>query len=69
MSGGGRDRDGGGGDWASGSEMGANPPSATLYLGNLYFEVTETTLKQEFSKFGSVENAKIIYDSRGLSKG
>ncbi|KAL9081259.1 MAG: hypothetical protein Q9159_007379 [Coniocarpon cinnabarinum] len=43
--------------------------SKNLYVGNLYFEVTQNTLRQEFTKFGEVTNAKIVYDGRGLSKG
>lgn len=41
----------------------------TLYIGNLFFDVKEDDLKREFSKFGSVESVKMIYDGRGLSKG
>jgi len=44
-------------------------PSKNLYIGNIYFEVTEDTLKKEFEKFGTVTRAKIVYDGRGLSKG
>jgi len=44
-------------------------PSNNLYVGNLYFEVSEDTLKQEFEKYGALERVKIIYDGRGLSKG
>ena len=45
------------------------PKSPTVYVGNLFFDVTEDRLKQDFSKFGSVKSTKIIYDGRGLSKG
>lgn len=44
-------------------------PGNTLYIGNLYYEVTAEQLKRVFSKFGEVENVKIIYDNRGLSRG
>ena len=41
----------------------------TLYVGNLFFDITEDTLKKEFQKFGNVTMVRIIYDGRGLSKG
>jgi len=44
-------------------------PSHTLYVGNLFFDVTEDALKKEFLKFGNVNLVRIIYDGRGLSKG
>lgn len=44
-------------------------PTNICYVGNLFFDVTEEDLKREFSRFGHVEFAKIIYDGRGLSKG
>lgn len=44
-------------------------PSTTLYIGNLYFEVTEAGLRKEFGKYGNVSSVKIVYDGRGLSKG
>ncbi|KAL9062725.1 MAG: hypothetical protein Q9157_008687, partial [Trypethelium eluteriae] len=44
-------------------------PSKILYIGNLYFEVREDTLRREFTRFGNIVNARIVYDSRGLSKG
>ncbi|MCJ1401928.1 hypothetical protein MMC11_005145 [Xylographa trunciseda] len=44
-------------------------PSHTLYVGNLFFDVTEDALKKEFQKFGNVNLVRIIYDGRGLSKG
>ena len=40
-----------------------------LYIGNLFFDVTEEDLRREFGKHGNVEQAKIVYDNRGLSKG
>ena len=42
---------------------------STLYVGNLYFEVTEKALGDEFGRFGEVIGTKIVYDGRGLSKG
>lgn len=41
----------------------------TLYVGNLFFEVTDSALRSKFAEFGDVQNTKIIYDYRGLSKG
>ena len=41
-----------------------------LYIGNLSFDVTEETLKEAFSEFGSIEEATIIKDKfSGKSKG
>lgn len=40
-----------------------------LYVGNLFFEVSEKALQQEFSRFGKVVSTRIVYDARGLSKG
>ncbi|KAF2836523.1 RNI-like protein [Patellaria atrata CBS 101060] len=45
------------------------PSDCTLYVGNLFFEVTADTLKREFGQFGPIKYTKIIYDPRGLSKG
>ncbi len=42
---------------------------ATLYVGNLFFDVTETDIVKEFARFGTVSKCKIVRDSRGLSKG
>lgn len=44
-------------------------PSSSLYVGNLYFEVAEGTLRKEFERFGKIKSVKILYDARGLSKG
>lgn len=41
----------------------------TLYIGNLFFDVTETDLVKEFARFGTVTRCKIVRDTRGLSKG
>ena len=43
--------------------------SATVYVGNLFFDITAEDLRREFSKAGDIGHAKIIYDTRGLSKG
>ncbi|RPB17487.1 RNA-binding domain-containing protein [Morchella conica CCBAS932] len=44
-------------------------PAKTVYVGNVQFDATPETLGEEFKRFGEVRGAKIIYDSRGLSKG
>lgn len=44
-------------------------PKSTIYVGNLFFDVTEVMLQKEFSKFGSIDNVRLIRDARGLSKG
>lgn len=45
------------------------PPAPTVYVGNLFFDVRAEDLKREFERAGAVAEAKIIMDSRGLSKG
>jgi RNA recognition motif-containing protein len=42
---------------------------STLYVGNLFFDVTEADLTKEFAQFGTVTRCKMIRDGRGLSKG
>ena len=44
-------------------------PRNQVYVGNLFFDVTEADLTREMSRFGTVKSVKIIYDARGLSKG
>ncbi len=44
-------------------------PKPTLYIGNLFFDVTETDIVKEFARFGTVTHCRIVRDSRGLSKG
>jgi nucleolin len=44
-------------------------PSATLYVGNLFFEVSEEALERQFGHYGTIKKTRIIYDHRGLSKG
>ncbi|KIV90330.1 hypothetical protein PV10_07643 [Exophiala mesophila] len=61
------------GTFTSPSPQDAKPglfaPKPTIYIGNLFFDVTESDLVKEFTRFGTVSGAKIIRDSRGLSKG
>ena len=51
-------------DGASGAR-----PNKAVYLGNLYFSVTEEEITSTFSEYGEIENVKIVYDRRGLSRG
>ena len=44
-------------------------PSTTVYVGNLYFDVRSEDLKKEFERAGPIEEAKVVMDHRGLSKG
>lgn len=46
-----------------------NAPKPNVYIGNLFFDVTEEDLTKELSRFGKIRNVKIIRDNQGLSKG
>jgi nucleolin len=50
-------------------EANNTPPHNMLYIGNLYYEVTADQLKNVFSRFGEIDNVRIVYDNRGLSRG
>ncbi|KEF60038.1 uncharacterized protein A1O9_04888 [Exophiala aquamarina CBS 119918] len=41
----------------------------TVYIGNLFFDITESELVKEFTQFGTISRCKIIRDNRGMSKG
>lgn len=43
--------------------------NTTLYVGNLYFEVSEDALQRQFAPYGKINRTRIIYDHRGLSRG
>ncbi|KAJ8603901.1 hypothetical protein MRB53_042036 [Persea americana] len=45
------------------------PPNTNLYIGNLFFEVTEAKLAEYFGRYGPIKSTKIVFDGRGLSKG
>lgn len=45
------------------------PPVSSIYIGNLFFDVTLEDLRREFSRFGQIIDTSIIRDARGLSKG
>lgn len=44
-------------------------PKESIYVGNLFFDVTENDLQKEFSRFGNIKAVRLIKDVRGLSKG
>jgi nucleolin len=44
-------------------------PSEKVYIGNLLFDVTAKDIQREFEQFGTVKDATIATDARGLSKG
>ncbi|EEH10240.1 nucleic acid-binding protein [Histoplasma capsulatum G186AR] len=44
-------------------------PNETIYVGNLFFEVTAEDLKRDMAKFGTIYSVRIVYDSRGMSRG
>jgi len=45
-----------------------NPPSTTLYVGNLPPEVTETEIKEKFAGLGPVVGIRLVYSSNGEFK-
>lgn len=44
-------------------------PKPTIYIGNLFFDVTENDLVKELARFGTITKCRLMRDSRGLSKG
>ena len=44
-------------------------PKSTVYVGNLFYDVAAEDLRKKFEEFGVVENALVVHDTRGLSKG
>lgn len=48
---------------------GPNGENKTLYVGNLFFEVTEASLAEYFSTYGNIVKTRIVFDARGMSKG
>jgi RNA recognition motif-containing protein len=61
----------GGGHRSNFKEPNREPPSPkeSIYVGNLYFEVKAEDLKNLFEKFGTVLEARIVADQRGMSRG
>ncbi|KAF2146624.1 uncharacterized protein K452DRAFT_314871 [Aplosporella prunicola CBS 121167] len=43
--------------------------STTLYIGNLFYEVKEDSLRQEFQRFGTIAKTTVARDPSGLSRG
>lgn len=44
-------------------------PSDTVYMGNLFFDLTAEDLRKHMEQYGAVLKAVIVYDNRGVSKG
>ncbi|ETN36832.1 uncharacterized protein HMPREF1541_07819 [Cyphellophora europaea CBS 101466] len=44
-------------------------PKPTVYVGNLFFDVTEDDVSRELGRFGQIKHVRLLRDSRGLSKG
>lgn len=55
--------------WQSPAKFSEPPPCETIYVGNLFFDVTADDLRKQMEKYGIVEQATIVHDTRGLSKG
>ncbi|KAJ5999934.1 hypothetical protein N7481_000343, partial [Penicillium waksmanii] len=45
------------------------PESETVYVGNLFYDVEAEDLRTRMEQFGTVIQALVVYDNRGLSKG
>ncbi|EPS31529.1 hypothetical protein PDE_06484 [Penicillium oxalicum 114-2] len=45
------------------------PPNETVYIGNLFYDITAEDLRKHMEKFGTVLHTMIVHDNRGLSKG
>ncbi|KAF7594958.1 hypothetical protein BBP40_007766 [Aspergillus hancockii] len=44
-------------------------PKETIYVGNLFYDVTAEDLRKQMEKYGVVEQLHITFDNRGISKG
>ncbi|KAJ0414274.1 hypothetical protein BJY00DRAFT_295395 [Aspergillus carlsbadensis] len=55
-------------NWASFRKK-QSEPRETVFLGNLFYDLTAEDLKKYMSKFGVVHAVNVIYDDRGISKG
>ena len=44
-------------------------PKETVFVSNLFFDINADDLRKHMEQFGVVENATVITDSRGISKG
>ncbi|KAI9803808.1 MAG: hypothetical protein M1825_001688 [Sarcosagium campestre] len=63
-------RSGGGQTWTDSSLLEWNPAHFRLFVGNLAGEVTDESLLKAFSRYGSVQKARVVRDKRSSkSKG
>lgn len=44
-------------------------PSDTVYMGNLFYDLTAEDLRKHMEQYGTVLKTVIVHDNRGLSKG
>ena len=44
-------------------------PKETVFMGNLFFDVTAEDMRRRMEKFGVVQQVYIVRDNRGISKG
>lgn len=44
-------------------------PKETVFVGNMFFDVTAEDVRQRMQKFGVVQQVYIVRDNRGISKG
>ncbi|KAG2412097.1 hypothetical protein HFD88_009653 [Aspergillus terreus] len=44
-------------------------PKETVYVGNLFYDVTAEDLRKQMEKYGVVEQVFITFDNRGISRG
>ena len=44
-------------------------PNSAVFVGNLFYDVTSRDLKNHMERYGNVLWARIIHDTRGISKG
>jgi nucleolin len=47
----------------------ADTASRSIYMGNIYFDITEDQIKELASQYGPVEKARLMKDVRGFSRG
>ncbi|PYH81692.1 RNA-binding domain-containing protein [Aspergillus uvarum CBS 121591] len=68
-----RDQDGNGGSGLRRYRGAINreepQPKTTIFVGNLFYDVTSDDLRRFFTKFGDVQRVNLIHDQRGISKG
>jgi len=41
----------------------------SIYMGNIYFDITEDQIKELASQYGAVEKVRLMKDVRGFSRG